>query len=99
VRTKESFVHNLLYKEDKNELLTTATAAAADVKAITNDMKDIVADVKKGKGTVGQMLNDPTVYEDLKLLLGNVRRNDAVKTLVRFAIEQEEKKAEAPPKK
>jgi phospholipid/cholesterol/gamma-HCH transport system substrate-binding protein len=99
VRTKESFVHNLLYKEDKNELLTTATAAAADVKSITNDMKDIVADVKKGKGTVGQMLNDPTVYEDLKLLLGNVRRNDAVKTLVRFAIEQEEKKAEAPPKK
>jgi hypothetical protein len=72
--------------------------SAADVKVITGDVKQIVGDVKKGKGTVGQLLNDPTVYEDLKLLLGNVRRNDAVKSLVRYAIEQEDKKSEVEPK-
>lgn len=97
VRTNKSLVHSLLYEDDKGEIMASANAAAADVKAITGDVKAIVADVKRGKGTVGQLLNDPTVYEDLKLLLGNVRRNDAVKTLVRFAIEQNDK-SPAPPK-
>jgi ABC-type transporter Mla subunit MlaD len=98
IRTNDSLVHNLLYENDKGEIMTSFNGAAADVKAITGDVKTIVADVKRGKGTVGALLNDPTVYEDLKLLLGNVRRNDAVKTLVRFAIEQEDKKSTAPPK-
>ena len=98
VRTNDSLVHNLLYDNDKGEIMTSFNAAATDVKDITADVKSIVADVKRGKGTVGQFLNDPTVYEDLKLLLGNVRRNDAVKTLVRFAIEQGDKGSKTPPK-
>jgi ABC-type transporter Mla subunit MlaD len=97
VRTKEGLVHNLIYDEDKGEIMKSLNAAAGDVKVITGDVKTLVADVKKGKGTVGQLLNDPTVYEDLKVLLGNMRRNDAVRSLVRFAVEQEERKATAPP--
>lgn len=99
VRTKPGLIHNLIYEEDKGQIMTSINAAAGDVKEITGDVKQIVANVKSGKGTVGQLLNDPTVYEDLKMLLGNVRRNDAVRTLVRFAVEQEERKATAPPQK
>jgi phospholipid/cholesterol/gamma-HCH transport system substrate-binding protein len=99
VRTKPGLVHNLIYEEDKGQIMTSINAAAGDVKEITGDVKQIVANVKSGKGTVGQLLNDPTVYEDLKMLLGNVRRNDAVRTLVRFAVEQEERKATTPPQK
>ena len=98
IRTNDSLVHNLLYDNDKGEIMTSLNASAADVQVITADVKAIVADVKRGKGTVGQLLNDPTVYEDLKLLLGNVRRNDAVKTLVRLAIEQKDNSSTAPPK-
>jgi phospholipid/cholesterol/gamma-HCH transport system substrate-binding protein len=98
LRTKEGLIHNLIYEKDRGEILASVNAAAADVKVITGDMKQLVADVKQGKGTVGQLLSDPTVYEDLKLLLGNVRRNDAVKAIVRYAIEQEDKKAAAVPK-
>jgi len=94
VRTKDSLVHNLLYKPDDGQIMASVSGAAADVKVITGDVKQIVGDVKKGKGTVGLLLADPTVYEDLKLLIGNVRRNTAVKTLVRFAIEQDDKQVE-----
>ena len=97
VRTKDGLVHNLIYEEDKGEIMRSINAAAGDVKVITGDVKTIVADVKKGKGTVGQLLNDPTVYEDLKVLLGNMRRNDAVRSLVRYAVEQEERKATTAP--
>ncbi len=97
VRTKDSLVHNLIYKPDDGQIMASVGGASADLKVITGDVRQIVAEVKKGKGTVGMLLNDPTVYEDLKLLLGNVRRNDAVKTLVRFAIEEDDKPVEKKP--
>lgn len=99
VREKPGFVHNLIYQEDKGEIMKNLADASADVKAITGDAKQLVADAKKGKGTVGALLVDPSVYEDLKALLGNVRRNDAVKAIVRYAIEQEDKKGAKPPAK
>lgn len=100
VRTKEGVLHQLIYKEDSGAMVTNLTAASedlkvasADVKEVTGDVKAMVADVKQGKGTVGALITDPTVYEDLKLLLGNVKRNDAVKSLVRYAIEREDRKS------
>jgi phospholipid/cholesterol/gamma-HCH transport system substrate-binding protein len=55
------------------------------------DLRQIVADVRAGKGTIGALLVDPSVYEDVKLLLGNVGRNKALRALVRYSIERDEK--------
>lgn len=63
-----------------------------DVAAITKDARDIMANVKKGKGTIGALLVDPSVYEDMKMLLGNVQRNDVLRALVRYSIKEDEKK-------
>jgi phospholipid/cholesterol/gamma-HCH transport system substrate-binding protein len=98
VRTTPGFVHNLIYEKDRGEILANANAASGDIKLMAADLRQLIADARTGKGTVGRLLTDPSVYEDLKVLLGNVRRNDAVKALVRYAIEQEDKKAAAPPR-
>jgi phospholipid/cholesterol/gamma-HCH transport system substrate-binding protein len=98
VRTQPGFVHNLIYEKDRGEILANANAASADIKQMTSDLRVVVADAKNGKGTVGRLLTDPSVYEDLKVLLGNVRRNDAVKALVRYSIDQEDRRATAEPK-
>ena len=98
VRTQPGFVHNLIYERDRGEILANANAASEDIKQAVADVRAMVADAKRGKGTVGALLVDPSVYEDLKLLLGNVRRNDALKSLIRYAIEQEDKKSSAPPR-
>jgi phospholipid/cholesterol/gamma-HCH transport system substrate-binding protein len=62
------------------------------VTAMTGDLRTIVANVKAGKGTVGALLVDPSIYEDLKVVLGNVERNDVLRALVRYSIKQDEKK-------
>jgi len=59
---------------------------------MTADLRDIVAGVKAGKGTVGAFLVDPSVYEDLKAVLGNVQRNDVLRAVVRYSITQDEKR-------
>jgi phospholipid/cholesterol/gamma-HCH transport system substrate-binding protein len=78
IRESDSFVHDALYggKGDGAEAL-------ANVTALTGDLRAIMADVRAGKGTVGALLVDPSVYEDLKAVLGNVERNDVLRALVR----------------
>jgi phospholipid/cholesterol/gamma-HCH transport system substrate-binding protein len=36
-----------------------------NLSTLTNDVGDIVADVRKGKGSLGKLLNDPTLYNHL----------------------------------
>jgi len=54
------------------------------------DLRHIVADIRAGKGTLGALIVDPSVYEDLKLVLGNVERNKALRALVRYSIRRDE---------
>ena len=44
--------------------------------------------VRAGKGTIGALMVDPSVYEDVKLLLGNVERNKALRALVRWSADR-----------
>jgi phospholipid/cholesterol/gamma-HCH transport system substrate-binding protein len=57
---------------------------------VTDDLKLVSRNLKDGKGTLGALLVDPSVYEDVKLLLGNVQRNDALRALVRYSIKRDE---------
>lgn len=60
--------------------------------AMSDDLRQIVADVRGGKGTIGGLLVDPTIYEDMKMVLGNVGRNDVLRALVRYSIKQDEQR-------
>ena len=99
IRESDSLAHDIVYggKGDGAE-------AIANVTAITADVRTIVANMKAGKGTIGGLLVDPSIYEDLKVVLGNVQRNDVLRALVRYSIKQDEKKpavkvsGEAPPR-
>jgi phospholipid/cholesterol/gamma-HCH transport system substrate-binding protein len=62
---------------------------------IVNNLNDIVKDTKEGQGTLGRFLNDPSIYDDMKLILGNVQRNKTLKTLIRFSLSQKQMRQEA----
>ncbi len=86
VREGNGLARTLLYgggDGKDQEILTNLTVASRDV-------RDIVAGVKAGKGTVGALLVDPSVYEDMKVLLGNVQRNEVLRALVRYSIRRDE---------
>lgn len=59
---------------------------------VSDDLRAMVADMRDGKGTLGALLVDPTIYEDMKMVLGNVGRNDVLRALVRYSIKQDEKR-------
>lgn len=82
VRTNDSTVHDLLYSDKAGAIIDNVTV-------MTDDLKTIVAGVKDGKGTVGALLMDPSIYEDVKRLVGELERNQVLKALVRYSISQD----------
>jgi phospholipid/cholesterol/gamma-HCH transport system substrate-binding protein len=76
--TKDGAVYQVVYGDGRS-LMGDLGQAAADVRALTGK-------VRAGEGSLGAIINDPTVYEDLKELLGNLKRNRVLRELVRLSI-------------
>jgi len=49
--------------------------ASAKVKVVANDARDVVSRVKRGEGTLGALVMDEAVYDDLQELLRDLRHN------------------------
>ncbi len=81
--SKDGAVYQLVYGDAKT-LLADLSQSAADIKAITTK-------INAGEGTLGAVINDPTVYEDLKEILGNIKRNRVLRELVRLSISNSDK--------
>ncbi len=84
VRQGNGIAKSVIYGDDNTQQIM------GNLNAMSSDLRKIVADVRRGKGTVGALLVDPSVYEDLKVVLGNVERNKTLRALVRYSIKQDE---------
>lgn len=85
VREGKGLARSVLFGgDDQSEKL------AQDLNGVSSDLRQIIADLRAGRGTLGALLVDPSVYEDLKLVLGNVERNKALRALVRYSIRKDE---------
>jgi phospholipid/cholesterol/gamma-HCH transport system substrate-binding protein len=90
IREGNGIAHALLYGDSSTQHVMS------NVNAMSDDLRAIVAGMRQGKGTIGALLVDPTVYEDIKSAVGNVERNQVLRALVRYSIKADEKEAPAP---
>ena len=80
----DGILHALIYESpDDQDLVMQAVEAGAR-------LNSILARVDRGEGTLGLMLSDPTLYEDLKLLVGGAQRSAVVRSLISLATEEED---------
>lgn len=49
-------------------------AASKDINATTTDVRTVVADIRAGKGSIGALLTDEEIYDDLKELMRELKR-------------------------
>lgn len=85
IRKGNGLVHALVYGDTDTQHVMT------NVNAMSDDLRVIVSNLRQGKGTIGALLVDPSVYEDVKSLVGNVERNNVLRALVRYSIKEDEK--------
>jgi phospholipid/cholesterol/gamma-HCH transport system substrate-binding protein len=84
LRTGNGLGHAIIYGDDSTQHVM------GNMSAMSDDLREIVSNVKAGRGTLGALLVDPSVYEDIKSLVGNVERNQVLRALVRYSIKQNE---------
>jgi phospholipid/cholesterol/gamma-HCH transport system substrate-binding protein len=89
IREGNGLAHALLYGDDPSQ------HAMGNLNAMSDDLRAIVAGLRQGKGTLGALLVDPTVYEDIKGVVGNMERNEVLRALVRYSIKADEEKPKA----
>lgn len=90
IRTGNGLAHAVIYGDSDTQHVMT------NLNAMSDDLREIVKGIRQGKGTLGALLVDPSVYEDIKGLVGNVERNEVLRALVRYSIKADEKEAPAP---
>ena len=90
IRKGNGIAHALIYGDDDTQHVM------GNVNAMSDDLRAIVARIRQGKGTIGALLVDPTVYEDIKSAVGNVERNQVLRALVRYSIKADEQRPPAP---
>src|SRR6478752_1418250 len=84
IREGNGLARSIIYGDDSSQ------AMMSNLNQASADFRQVVSDMRAGKGTLGALLVDPSVYEDLKLMLGNVERNRALRALVRYSIKRDE---------
>ena len=90
VKNFESISEDLAYHADMNEEdsliydMKKIGPILDDVKAMSADLKNIINDVKKGKGTIGQFIVDQEISDKVKETLSSVQkmvgRVDSIRT-------------------
>jgi phospholipid/cholesterol/gamma-HCH transport system substrate-binding protein len=76
VEQGDGLLHSLVYAEpgEQDTLLAAREATAR--------LNSILGKVDRGEGTLGLLLNDPTLYEELKILVGGAGRSTLVRSMI-----------------
>ncbi|HXW53204.1 MAG TPA: MlaD family protein [Myxococcota bacterium] len=84
IKGGSGIAHDLIYESGNKQFLRSLNKAALDLEMVAKDLKN-------GKGSLGLLLTDPSLYNELYGLIGNLRRNLLLKSVIRYGISHSEK--------
>jgi phospholipid/cholesterol/gamma-HCH transport system substrate-binding protein len=85
VEDGQGVLHSLIYDapSEQDVVLEVLEAGAR--------LNSILGKMDRGEGTLGLLLNDPTLYEEVKVLVGGANRSTLVRSLVRLVTADDER--------
>ena len=78
VESGDGVLHSLIYEAPAEQDVLMQFLAAG------GRLNSILEKVDRGEGTMGLLLNDPTLYEEVKLLVGGANRSTVVRSLIQM---------------
>jgi phospholipid/cholesterol/gamma-HCH transport system substrate-binding protein len=106
IKRERGIINALIYDEGLtkklSELVTDIDSLTEEISregGILPELRETVSNFKRiseklegGEGTLGALINDPTVYDNLKGVLGEAERSKFVRSVVRYLIENQNNK-------
>lgn len=90
-------LHTLIYESEERPVGKDFSEMAKELKTASRELREILQRVNRGEGTVGALLKDPGVYEDIRRLFGRIERNKLLRHIIRSRIRDLERE-EGPPR-
>jgi phospholipid/cholesterol/gamma-HCH transport system substrate-binding protein len=72
-------------KPQVNSVVGKVDTAMVDLQGTLANVEDITRKINEGEGTLGALVTDKSVYEDLQAILGGAKRSEVVRQAVRYA--------------
>lgn len=76
------------------QVSTNATDGTKNLKESMSHLNSVISKIDNGHGTLGALINDPSLYDDLKALLGGANRNKVLKYFIKKSVEESREAAE-----
>lgn len=77
--------------EKDDERKKRIRGVAANLNAAAKNIKEITDKINRGEGTLGGLVVDPSIYNDIRSIFGKANRNSLFKTVVRATLEENER--------
>lgn len=87
-REGKGLIPSLFFDPAGRKALEDLLAATSGLRGTATDLQAIVAKLRQGEGTLGGLLEDPTLYEDLSALLRGANRSTLLRSLIRSTREE-----------
>ncbi len=87
-------LNKIVARIEDEEVATKVSELAENLSATGESLDNIAKSIDEGEGTVGALIKDPTLYEDLKIILQGAKRSKALKYAVQHTIRKKQKQAE-----
>ncbi len=91
VQKGRGIAHALIYDKTDPQMIQEISRTLKNMEKTSQNVHEMTAKIEKGEGTLGGLLNDPTVYSDLKSLLGKANRSKLIQAVIRHTLSQNEK--------
>ena len=79
-------LHLLVYESKEKPVGEDFAQTAKELKEASKELHQILARVNRGEGTVGALLTDQSVYDDIRRLFGKLERNKLLRHVIRSRI-------------
>jgi phospholipid/cholesterol/gamma-HCH transport system substrate-binding protein len=84
IKTQKGILHEMVYGKSGDNLNRSVSK-----------LESILSKIDEGEGTLGALVNDPAVYEDIKSVMGGAKRSTVLKYFMKQFIDSSEKEESA----
>lgn len=87
----DGLVHEVIYDKESKKTLQSLQDMLNNFNKASIDVAGITAKINTGKGTLGALVNDDSLFQDLRTLLGKADRNKLIRSIIRYTLQTKEK--------
>ncbi len=84
VESGDGLMHDFIYGTESTDRSTLASIGGA-----AERLESVLRKIDEGEGSLGALVNDPTIYEDLKRVLSGARESALLRGLIDFVREED----------